>query len=269
MPEGDTIYRSARTLGRALTGAVVTGAAARAPGLQPRALERVVGQTISLVESRGKHLLIWFTPSDTALHTHMMMAGSWHLYRPGQPWRKPSRLSRVVLEVPAWTAVCFSAPVCELLTRHQVSRHLAALGPDALGEQLDLDHARQRLDARAEWPIGEALLDQRVLAGVGNVYRCEVLFAHGVHPWTAVREVPQDTRGALLATAAELLRANAGPGPTPRTTTGRSGTVRKGQQLAVYGRARKPCPRCRAPVRVARMGNQARLVYWCPRCQPA
>lgn len=268
MPEGDTIYRSARTLGRALTGAAVVGASAPAPGLRTGAVDRLVGQTIGPVESRGKHLLIWFLPSDMALHTHMMMSGSWHLYRSGQAWRKPTRLSRVVLEVPGWTAVCFSAPVCELLTRDQLGSRLAGLGPDALEEEPDLADARRRLDARADWTIGEALLDQRVLAGVGNVYRCEVLFLHGVHPWTRVRDLPQATRGALITTAVELLKANAGPRPAPRTTTGRPGAVTKGRELAVYGRAHRPCPRCRAAVRVARLGTQARLTYWCPRCQP-
>ncbi|MBA2529242.1 MAG: Fpg/Nei family DNA glycosylase [Euzebyales bacterium] len=266
MPEGDTIYRTARTLRRALLGSQVTVWETTVPQLRGQE-HRLVGQTVTEVEPRGKHLLIWFAPARLALHSHMRMTGSWHLYRPGQRWRKPARLARVVLEVPEWTAVCFAAPICEVLSRAQVDRHpsLTALGPDALASTTDLAEARRRLDLRAGWAIGEALLDQRVLAGVGNVYKNEVLFIHRVDPWRRVGEVPPAVRDALLATAERLLKTNVRPGTTARiTTTGGGGS---GNRVAVYGKARRPCPRCGTPIRLAAQGSQGRQTYWCPRCQ--
>ncbi len=265
MPEGDTIYRTAQTLARALEGRTVTGFTSRGVrgGIAP---DRMVAQTIASVESRGKHLLIWFTPTDVALHTHMRMSGSWHLYRTGERWRKPAHYARAVVDVEGWTAVCFSAPVVELLPRAEVERlpSLASLGPDALDEAADLAEARRRLDERANWTIGEALLDQRVLAGIGNVYKSEVLFLHRVDPWTRVGDVPPETRDALLVTAERLLKRNVAPGTPVRITTSTDSTT---GPTYVYGRARRPCARCSTPISRARQGEHARSTYWCRRCQ--
>lgn len=266
MPEGDTIFRSARTLATALEGATVTGFAGRGPSIAGIGVKRLVGETVALVEPRGKHLLIWFAPSDLALHTHMRMTGSWHLYRSGERWRKPKHLARAVIEVEGWTAVCFSAPVCELLSRAAVARHpsLAALGPDALEKNTDLDEARRRLDARGDMAIAEALLDQGVLAGVGNVYKCEVLFLTGVDPWAKVDDLAPQTRTALLQTAERLLKRSVAPGATMRTTTAEDSVSGR---FFVYGRARRPCARCATPIARARQGVQGRPTYWCRRCQ--
>lgn len=266
MPEGDTIYRAARALRHALEGETVTAVATTVGQVRALGEQRLVGQTVGAVEPRGKHLLIWFAPSELALHTHMRMTGSWHLYRHGQRWRKPRHLLRFRLETAQWLALCFSAPVIELLSARQVARHpaLAALGPDALDSEVDLDEVRRRLDAVPDSTIGEALLDQRVLAGVGNVYKNEVLFIHGVDPWTPVADVDAETRDRLLATAVELLRRNVTPGQTRRVTTGAAGV---GDDLYVYGRNRRPCPRCQRPLAVARQGEQGRLTYWCRSCQ--
>ena len=266
MPEGDTIYRAARTLGRALQGQTVTAFAAKAPQLRAIRPERIVGETIASVESRGKHLLIWFAPTDLALHTHMRMSGSWHLYRTGERWRKPQQYARAVITVEGWEAVCFSAPVVELLPRAEIERlpALAALGPDALDEHPDLAEARRRLDERGDWTIAEALLDQRVLAGIGNVYKSEVLFLHRVDPWTLVNQVPADTRDALLRSAADLLKRNTAPGTSQRITTTVDSTT---GPTYVYGRARRPCARCSTPISQARQGVQGRSTYWCRRCQ--
>jgi len=272
MPEGDTIYRAARTLRQTLAGREVTRFDTTVPELRAVGLQRLLGETVDNVQSRGKHLLHWFQPSGLTLHTHMRMTGSWHLYRAGERWRKPQRQARVVLGVEGWTAVCFSAPVVELLSGAQVARHpsLASLGPDALAAQVDLAEARRRLDARGDWTIAEALLDQRVLAGVGNVYKCEVLFLHATDPWLRVAEVSPHTRDALLATAVRLLRANVAVGSSPvRTTTGGGRGRPNADRLNVYGRAGRACPRCNTPVRVAAQGAQARLTYWCPGCQGA
>ena len=266
MPEGDTIHRAANTLAPALEGRKVVGFSSRARQIHAIGAKRLVGETVAKVEARGKHLLIWFSPSDLALHTHMRMSGSWHLYRTGERWRRGEHLARAIIEVQGWTAVCFSAPVCELLPRAQIEQHpsLAALGPDALAEAPDMAEARRRLDERATTTIGEALLDQRVLAGIGNVYKSEVLFIHRVDPWTPVGSLPAETRDALLATAQQLLLRNVAPGTVGRTTTA-PGT--SSGRLYVYGRARRPCTRCSTPISRARQGEQGRSTYWCPRCQ--
>lgn len=266
MPEGDTIFKAAKTLAGALEGKVVTRFWARAPQMGSIGTKRLIGQTVSLVEPRGKHLLIWFSPLDLALHTHMRMTGSWHLYRTGERWRKGRHLARAVIDVDGWTAVCFSAPVCELLSRAAVTAHpsLTGLGPDALDDHTDLTEARRRLDERGDVSIAEALLDQRVLAGVGNVYKCEVLFLHGVDPWTSVADLEPRLRDEILATAERLLKRNVLPGATMRTTTtADAGTGR----FYVYGRTRRPCARCATPISRARQGEQGRLTYWCRRCQ--
>jgi endonuclease VIII len=263
MPEGDTIFRTARTLERVIGGRALVAVETSVPKVRALGVQRLVGQTVRAVESRGKHLLVWFAPSDLALHTHLMMAGSWHTYAAGERWRKPAHRAKAVLRTADAVAVCFSAPVVELLSRAQVERHraLVALGPDALDPRADLAEARRRLDADPDRPIGVALLDQRVLAGIGNVFRCEVLFIHAVDPWAPVGDVPPETRDALLATAERLLKANAGRDVVRRVTTA------GGAPHHVYGRARRPCARCRTPIRVARLGEPARLVYWCARCQ--
>lgn len=267
MPEGDTIFRTARTLRQALAGATVTAVTTTVGQVRALGEQRLVGQTVRAVEPRGKHLLIWFQPSDLALHSHMRMAGSWHLYRHGQRWRRPPHLLRFRLETADWLALCFSAPVIELLSADQVAHHpsLATLGPDALGADPDLGEARRRLDALPAVTIGEALLDQRVLAGVGNVYKNEVLFIHGVDPWTRVVDLDGATRDALLGTAVALLRTNVRPGRARRVTTGLRGA--RGDELHVHGRARRRCPRCERPIAVARQGDQGRLTYWCRSCQ--
>lgn len=265
MPEGDTVYRSAQTLTQALGGQAVTEVSAAAPGAPSARDERLVGQTVAMVEARGKHLLMWFQPSGLALHTHLRMAGAWHLYRHGERWRRSPRQARVVVATSGWVAVCFAAPVCELLASTEVERHaaLSRLGPDALDATVDLAEARRRLDARAEWDVGEALLDQRVLAGIGNVYKSEVCHLVGVDPWSRVAEVAESKRDALLEVACRLLRLNAGPDRRPRTTTSEAGPNR----LAVYGKAGRGCPRCGEVIRVARQGHHARRTYWCPGCQ--
>lgn len=274
MPEGDTIFRAARTLSAALAGGEITGVQTRVAQVRRLGPDRLVGQQVGEVEPRGKHLLMRFEPSGLVLHTHMRMTGSWHLYRPGQRWRKPERLLTLRLDVRAgddsWVAAGFSIPVCELLTATQVAEHpsLAALGPDALAAATDLAEARRRLDERGAWMIADALLDQRVLAGVGNVYKCEVLFLHGVSPQTRVAEVPPAVRDRLLATAERLLKRNVAASSPVRVTTGVPGAPR-GNALWVYGRARRPCRRCGTPIAVDRLGEQARVTYWCPTCQPA
>lgn len=250
MPEGDTIFRAAATLDRWLTGRTVTAARTQVHRLPA---EKLVGQTIEAVEARAKHLLIRFS-SGMVLHTHMKMTGSWHVYPAGARWRKPGWQARVVLEAGDRVAVCFNAPVVELLTERDEAEHpaLAGLGPDVLKPPLDMDEVRRRAAGRpTEFTIGELLLDQQVVSGIGNIYRCEALFLCGTDPHTPWPEADLDE---LVATASRVMLAQLQP--------------RSIYEPLVYGRTGQPCTRCRTPIRSELYGEQPRTVYWCPKCQP-
>ena len=257
MPEGDTIHRSATVLRRALAGKPLV--AFEAPRLR---FERFVdGTRVTTVEARGKHLLIAFD-DGRVLHTHMQMSGSWHVYAPTQTWRRPAPQMRAIVEVPDAVAICFNAPVVELLRERDVARHprLAALGPDLCSPDVDLREVLRRLaTVRGDTPIGPTLLDQRVACGIGNVYKSEVLFARRVDPFRAISSLDDDARRDLYRTAGEMLRANLDGG---RRTTTPGG-------LAVYGKAGRPCPRCGTAIASSRQGEAARTTYWCPSCQAA
>jgi endonuclease-8 len=259
VPEGDTIHRAAARLEPVLTGAVLERFdAPRAPRPHPRRGERIVS-----VEARGKHLLVAFE-GGLVLDTHMGMSGSWHVYEAGRRWRMPAHLARVVIDVEGWTAVCFAAPTVRVAPAPEMDRSsVGQLGPDLCDPNADLDEAARRMRAVApETELADALLDQRVCAGVGNVYKSEVCFACRVHPQTPMGALDPALVERLVATAARQLRANLGRGA--RSTVGaRPGIV------AVYGRARQPCRRCGTPISVARTGRHRRTTYWCPRCQPA
>jgi endonuclease VIII len=267
MPEGDTIFRTAVVLRRALVGHAVTAARAQPrPGLArvPR-LEPLVGTTITSVEARGKHLLIGFS-GGRWLRTHMRMRGAWHRYAPGEAWRLPAVRASCVLETDAAVAVCFDAPEVELLTAADLGGHraLRSLGPDLLSPEFDADEATRRLRERGAVPLGEALLDQRVVAGIGNVYKSEVCFIERLDPWAPVASLSASQLAGVVANARRLLRATAEGGR--RVTTG---IGRPGASLWVYRRAGLPCRRCGTLIAGRRQGAQARMTYWCPHCQPA
>ncbi len=194
------------------------------------------------------------------------MSGSWHRYRPGEPWRRPARQASAVLETAESVAVGFNVPVLELLTEAQLrrSRPLETLGPDLLGESFDADEALRRLRQRDADELGTALLDQGAVAGIGNVIKNEVAFLGGLDPWAPVRAYDDEELRRALATARRLLQANTGGGQ--RVTTGRR---QPGEALWVYGRAGRPCRRCGTLIRQRRQGDLARVTYWCPMCQPA
>ena len=255
MPEGDTIHRSATVLRRALAGKPVI--AFEAPRLPVAPFEE--GTSVSSVEARGKHLLIGFD-DGRVLHTHMQMSGSWHVYAPGGRWRRPDHQVRVVLGVPDAVAVCFDAPVVEILRERDLPRHprLAALGPDLCTPDVNLADVLRRLERLPrETEIGVALLDQRVASGIGNVYKSEVLFACRVNPFAPLSSIDPDTRRDLYRTASTMLMANLDGG---RRVTAPGG-------LAVYGKGRRPCPRCSTPIEVRRQGEAARTTSFCPWCQ--
>jgi len=265
MPEGDTIATSASTLAGVLVGRTVSGFRSVVPGVEVRAARlNVVGSQVTAVEARGKHLLMHFS-SGGVLRTHLRMTGSWHLYRIGSRWQKPAHLARVILETGDVVAVCFSAPEVELLSEDRLPSHngLQRLGPDLLGSEFDEAGALARFRAADSQQIADALLDQSIAAGIGNVYKSEILFLERVSPFDAVTSLDDDTLRRLLRTARRVMRQNVGSGRR-RTTPGSRSIA-----LWVYDRAGQPCARCGTPIRRVLQGPHARSTYWCPTCQPA
>lgn len=273
MPEGDTIFRTARTLHRALAGDVVTAFDAAYPSLTRVNDDRpIAGRTIESVTAQGKHLLMAFS-GDLLLRTHMRMNGSWHIYRPGERWQRPARDMRVLVATSRFVAVGFNVPEAEFLNRRDLERHrqLSALGPDLLAPVFDAGEALRRLRRCGMDPIGEALLNQRVLAGIGNVFKSEILFISRVHPHAPVAALSDEVLQRIIGTAAAQLRSNVrsrsrrlAPAPGRRTT----GSLHPDKGLWVYGRAGEPCRRCGTAIRLDKRGTDARLTYWCPHCQP-
>lgn len=263
MPEGDTIFRAARTLRSWLEGREITAARSQRARVPP---ERLVGRTVEAVEARAKHLLIRLSSGDV-VHTHMRMTGSWHVYSAGERWRKPAWKARLVLEAGDRVAVCFEAPVVELLSASDVASHpaISRLGPDVLVDPLDLEEVRRRAARRPPTTtVGDLLLDQQVVSGIGNIYRCEALFARRLHPEVALSDLGDPDLDALVTTASRLMRANL----APAQGFGRDFGAGPGRP-AVYGRGGRPCVRCGTSIASARLGAQARDAWWCPSCQPA
>jgi len=247
MPEGDTIFRTAARLQQALGGKVVT----RFETVLPK-LARVDdqsplrGRTIEQVVARGKHLVIDFS-GDLHLRTHMRMNGEWHLYRHGERWWRPRRDMRVVIETADFVAVGFNIPVAEFSTDA-----LRDLGPDLLGDDFDLAEALRRVRARAGEEIGNVLLNQRVVAGVGNIWKSETLFRCGVDPFRHVADIDDAMLERIVTTARALLRASA----------------KSRAERFVYQRGGEPCRKCGTAIEYRKQGTDARGTYWCPRCQP-
>jgi len=272
MPEGDHIFRTARTLHRALAGHQVVRFESVLPSLTRIHEDTpITGRTVEQVTAAGKHVLMRFS-QGLVLRTHMRMNGSWHLYRPGETWQRPRRDMRVVVATAGFEAVGFNVPVAEFLTPADMTRRddLRLMGPDLLGETFDEDEAIRRFRERASLAIADALINQRVVAGAGNIYKSEVLFLCGVNPFALVSAVSDDTLRAILSTARKHLKANV-TDPRGGITTYRGYRRGPGRDAAerryVYGRARKPCRTCGTLIRVQAQGPHARLTYWCPACQ--
>jgi endonuclease-8 len=308
MPEGDTIYRAARTLHRALAGQTVTRFATELAQLS--ALDRaepLAGRTIDRVEAVGKHILMTFSRStpvtastpgppslarvplasfgevspkpptaaeaDTLiLRTHMRMNGSWHIYRPGEPWQMPARAMRILIETSEWVAVAFNVYVAEFIRVEDRSRHrpLATLGPDLLGD-FDADRAMARIREQGGRPVHEVLLDQRVMAGLGNVYKSEVLFLSRLHPDTPADRVGEPAWRELMRLAQSLLKANVSDGTmqivTYRGLRRMTGRMNPEDRVWVYSRGGQPCRKCGTRIASRKDGDAARVTYWCPTCQ--
>jgi endonuclease-8 len=258
MPEGDTIFRAARALHRALAGEIVTGfETTYAPLVRMNDSAPVVGRTIERVEPRGKWLLICFS-GDLILLTHMRMHGSWHIYRRGERWQRPRNQMRIVITTEHFEAVAFQVPVAEFHTARSLERHFVVLkpGPDVLKSSFDEHEAAQRLRAHADEEAGNVLLNQQVVAGIGNIYKSETCFACGIHPFRLVSSLTADEIQCLLDAARRLMSASA------------RGLSDQRQRLWVYRREGRPCRRCGAAILMRRQGTGARSTYWCPECQP-
>lgn len=274
MPEGDTIYRAAATMSRALTGALVLGFESAVPRLERFAETReLVGTRIKGVEARGKYLLIHFD-GDLALLTHLRMNGSWHLYRPGERWRRPGDQMRVRIVTAEWEAVGFGLPVAEFHDSTSLGRseRLRSLGPDPLAPDFDEAAAVHRLREAAGLPIEEALLDQRRMAGVGNVLKSEALFMARTYPYAPVSALDDVQLLTIVRSASRVLRENILGVDRPlivkmRSSRNTTRSANPAAQLYVYGRTGKPCRRCGTAIAFRRAGAHARSSYWCPRCQ--
>jgi endonuclease VIII len=259
VPEGDTVWLTARRLDEALRGRALTVAQLRVPQL---ATTDLAGETVVAVLARGKHLLTRFA-SDVTLHSHLRMDGSWFLTRAGvRSRRHPEHMIRAVLGNAEWLATGYRVHDLRLVRTADEDGLVGHLGPDLLGPDWDADRAVANLLAAPEVPIGEALLDQRNLAGIGNLYKSETLFVRRVDPWSATGSVP-DLRSLVVA-AHRLLDANRNH--PAQSTTGRT---RRGEEHWVYARTGEACRRCGTPVRSEQQGAPpyARTTWWCPQCQ--
>jgi endonuclease VIII len=261
VPEGDTVWRAAQRLDRALKGQVLTATDFRVPAF---ATWDLAGASVLETISRGKHLLTRLEGEQQwTLHTHLKMEGGWRVFKPGQHWSRPAHTARVVLTTADAAAVGFSLGVVEIVPREREPDLVGHLGPDLLGPDWDAPEAVRRLREQPLRTIKEALLDQSRLAGVGNMYANELCFIAGVEPHTTVEQVPDLPR--MVERAHQLLDQNC-----HRAVQSTTGDLSRGRQFWVYGRAGRECRRCRTTIRQTMLGDegQERTTFWCPSCQP-
>jgi DNA-formamidopyrimidine glycosylase len=254
MPEGDVVWYTARRLHEALAGRALTRSDFRVPRL---ATADLTGDVVIEAASRGKHLLVR-TKNGLTVHAHLRMDGTWRVRPAAEPVRDSHRI-RLILANDAWQAIGYQLGLVELIRTSEEPQVTGHLGPDLLGEDWDRDEAVRRLSAEPDRAIGEALLDQRNLAGIGNLYKAEVLFLRGINPWQPVGDVAD--LGAVAELARRLLDAN-----KERVGQVTTGNWRRGEETWVYGRRDRPCRRCGTPVRAE--GQRDRTTFWCPSCQP-
>jgi endonuclease VIII len=275
VPEGDTIFRAARTLNRALAGQIVTGFETVLPKLSRVDYDSgLVGRTIDKVEAHGKWMRMDFS-GDLILLTHMLMSGSWHIYRPGEEWQRRPVDMRVVVKTEKIWAVAFNVPIAEFHTADTLRRRpgFKTLGQDVLAKDFDPIRSVESLRAHGELEVGVALLSQWIMAGLGNVFKSEVCFACGIHPFRKVSSLQTAQLADMVAAARKFLLANTTETSGDqmvtytgmRRTTGRANTE---ERLWVYGRRNKPCRVCGTLIESRKQSEDARTTFWCPRCQP-
>jgi endonuclease-8 len=275
MPEGDTVFRAARALHRALAGKIITrfetGYAKLASADDTYT---IAGRAVEHVEARGKWLLM-FLSGDLILLTHMLMNGSWHIYRMGERWRRPRRDMRIVIETSDWAAVGFTIPVAEFHTTASLKKKKGVmLGPDLLKPDFDHQQALERIRARPTEEIAVVLLNQHVLAGIGNVFKSEICFASAVHPFRTVESLTQSQLENIVDLSHKFLKINVAEDADGQVTanTGARRTMNsldRSARLWVYGRRGEPCRRCGATILMHKQGTEARTTFWCPSCQSA
>jgi endonuclease VIII len=276
MPEGDTIFRTARSMGRALMGKPVTVFRSTYPLLTRFNDDTpIAGQIVERVEARGKWLLIYFSGGGT-LATHMLMNGSWHIYRHGERWQQPRFNMRIVIENREFVTVGFKVPVAEMHTAQSLERdrRIPRTDVDVLRPDFDVEFVIDRVAAHAHEEIGDVLLHQKVIAGVGNVFKSEICFVTGINPFCRVCALHREQIKAAVLTAQKLVGSNVlvDSGDTIVTFGGRhrrtTHETDPGASLWVYGRAGDPCRRCGERIRRRIQGPDARVTFWCQQCQP-
>ncbi|CAH0200697.1 DNA-formamidopyrimidine glycosylase family protein [Microbacterium sp. Bi121] len=256
MPEGDTVFRTARRLDDALAGHEVTRFDLRVP---QAATADLTGATVQSCVARGKHLLLRI--GEYTLHSHLRMDGAWFVYRPGDKWRHPAFKVRAIVGTAQYEAVGVDIADIELVRTSHEDQIVGHLGPDPLSEHWDAAEAARRVSADSR-SIHVALLDQRNVAGFGNEYAAELLFLRGILPTTPAADVDS---AALVDLGARTIRANRDR--ADRTFTG---VNRPGQTTWVYGRGNRPCRRCGTSIRRGEQGadpTRERVTFWCPSCQ--
>ncbi|HEY8807666.1 MAG TPA: DNA-formamidopyrimidine glycosylase family protein, partial [Candidatus Limnocylindria bacterium] len=266
MPEGDTIFRTAVVLRRVLAGQRVTGFEITAPKVSLAARgEPIVGSLVDAVEANGKHLFIIFgTPKRVVLHTHMKMSGSWHVYRTAERWWEPESEARVVIRTENAVAPCFHPPIVELLTEKELGLHrvVSQLGPDIIRDEFDMDEAIRRLRSNEDRDIATALLDQRAISGIGNVFKVEALFLGRTSPWAQVRDLDDAKLRDLVEHARTLIRLNRDGGPR-RTHF----ALNASERMWVDERAGLPCHVCGTMVESGWHPDEVRKSWFCRTCQ--
>jgi endonuclease-8 len=259
MPEGDTIFRAATQLRKVLVQKTIVRASGR---WEIPDAESLSGQPVDGIEARGKHLLIHFG-DRRVVHSHMGMTGSWHIYRHGEAWQKSERAAALVLQTERFVVVCFSPKLIELVSATCLRRneYLNRLGPDLLGPTPDADMVLRRFRSQNPLSIGEVVMNQTVVCGIGNVYKSEVLFLERLHPLVPVGSMTDDKIAAVVQQAIDLMKRNLKG--YPRTTR-----FAAGENVWVYGRRGKECFECGSDIDMIRQGALARSTYFCPSCQP-
>ena len=275
MPEGDMIFRTARTLHRVLAEQTVTGFESVLPKLKRVDFDSsVTGRTVEKVAAQGKWLLMHFS-GELILLTHMLMSGSWHIYRPGEAWQRKPIDMRIVVKTDKIWAVAFNVPIAEFHTADTLRRRAGfrQLGPDVLATDFDPARSVASLRPNGEVEAGVALLAQSVLAGIGNIFKSEVCFASGVNPFRRIDTLRLEELQLLAATARTFLLANVSESSGDRIVTYNgmqrtAGHAKSADSLWVYGRRGKPCRKCGTPIESRKQGTDARTTFWCPQCQP-
>ena len=275
MPEGDTIYRAARTLNLALAGQTVTSFESALPHLSRVEVDHgVVGRTVEKVQAQGKWLVMYFS-EDLILLSHMLMSGSWHIYRPGETWKRRRYDMRVVIGTTKILAVAFNVPIAEFHTAASLTRRdgFKSVGPSTLAENFGESEVIARLRARPELEIGVSLLTQSLLSGIGNIFKSEICFACGINPFRTVADLTDDDLKCLVSKARKFMLANVTEASGDKITTyvpmrRTTGRANASERLWVYRRTGEPCRRCGSAIVSRKQGFDARTSFWCPRCQP-